>query len=388
MLMNENPKKMKRGRRRLIRFVCSLLSIVVLTYIAVTLISGRSLELFSIFGNNSDRRQVEMADEYYFDVGRNRVFADLGGSPVAAGTLGVQVLDAGGDEVFRDSFRMSYPAISALGGRAVVFDISGTSLRVLSKTEIIVSLETGGPIVSASINQNGWIAVCTQETVGSKGLVTVYNNEGRAEYKVNFARGYVLSAQLSPDNRSIVILNLTDDGSRFSFYNLSSEEVERVFDLPGVLILDMRYLASGEVRAISKDALMIVGNNNASAEIYRFDGRFLGGYSLDGGFLVLHLLDYNVGHSGCLVTIGEDGSLLGEMETDKEIVSMSVGGGYLAILHNDGIVFYSADLEELPMVEESAFAAGTAKVLAIGEGAALAAGDHSAMVFRIDYSIE
>ena len=382
--MDESPKKNMRGRRRLIRIVCSFLSLAALTYIAVTIISGRTLTFFGIFGNPNDGGLIDLADEFHFNVGRSRVFADMDGSLAAVGTLGIQVLDAGGTETLRDSFRITTPAIYANEGQAVAFDVGGNSVRVFDKTGVKASIETDGPVVSAVINRNGWFAVCTQEAAVSKGLVTVYNNTGRAVYRVNFVTGYVLFAALSPDNSSVAILNLTDEGSRISFYNLNSEDLDRVFELPGGLIIDARHMQSGEMLAISMSSAFLVDRNNQKNEIYAFGGSYLGGYALDGDFIALYLLDYNVGHSGRLITFDERGRLLGEIETDREIISMSAVSGYLAVLRSDGLIFYDRELEELPVSGEAVSTAGAVWVVAIGKGVALVAGDNSAVTFRTE----
>jgi len=377
--MNDDAKPKNRWRR-LIGIVCSLVSLVVLTYIAVSLISGQPLGMSWITDIFSDHEPVVMADEYHFDVGRARVFADLGGSLAAAGTLGVQVLDAEGDETLRDSFRMSSPAIDAQNGRAIVFDIGGKFVRVIDKTEIDVSFETNGVVIAASINQNGWFCVCTQEGGGSRGLVTVYNEAGKDVFMVNMVTGYVLSAALSPDNRNLVVLNLTGDGSRITYYSLNNENAERVFDLPGGLIIDMWYLPGGDVLAVSTDSLILAGRNNTVRELYGFSGKRLGGYARGNGFIALHLFDYGVGHRGRIVTISDGGRLLGELETDIEILSISAGDGYLAVLRSDSLLFYDDALEELAPSGKTTPTGGATQVLALGGSMALAAGDHSAVV--------
>ena len=383
MTGEEKPKKKK---RRLIGIAGSILSLAILTYIAIALITGRQSDLFGLFGLFSGGEPALPASEYRFDVGRRRVFADLNGSIAAAGTLGIQVFDAGGGETLRDPFRMSSPAVSAMEERAISFDVGGTAVRVFDKTNIIASVEINGAIVSASINRNGWFAVCAQEGAALKGVVNVYNSAGKDVYRVNMASGYVLSAELSPDNKSLAILNLTGDGSRITYYDLNSENVRRVFDLPGRLIVDIRYLTGDDVLAVATDSLLIVNKNTISRELYAFDGRRLGSFDVDNGLVALYLLDYGVGRRGRLVSIGGDGKLLGELETDKELVSMSLRDGRIAVLRGDGPSLYNIALKELPALEGSAPATGATRVLALDGGRALAAGDHSAVVYSIHNS--
>ena len=378
MLVGVKSNDKKKLKRRLIRFAGSILSLAVLTYIAVSLITGSHTGFTRIFGIFSSGGNVELADEYAFDVGRNRVFADMDGSIAAAGTQGIQVLDGRGSEQLRDPFRMATPVIDARGGHAIAFDLGGTSARIFNKTEILASLETEGAIVSASVNRNGWVAVCTQASGAHRGVVTAYNNKGEAVYVVRLATGYVLSSVLSPDNRALAILNMTEVGSRITYYNLNSEIVDRAFDMPSKLILDLQYLQSGEVFAITTESLIVVGKDNESVEVLGYGGRRLGGYAQSDDYIVLYLLDYNVGHSGQLVTIGENKSVRGAIMIDREILSMSSGSEALAVLKSDGLALYSSALDEILTDAPTGSAAGATGVLVLGSGRTLLVSDHFA----------
>lgn len=380
MTDDERPKK---KWRRLIRIAGSLISLVVLSYFAISLISGKGLGLSWLSDRFSKRDSVEMADEYYFDVGRDRVFANLGDSLAAVGSLGIQVIDAGGGETLRDPFRMSNPAVTALNGRAIAFDIGGTAVRVFNKSDIVASVETNSAVISSSINRNGWFSVCAQESGGFKGSVTVYNNTGSEVYKIKMASGYILSAELSPDNKSIAVLDMTEGGSRITFYNLSSETAENSFSLPDGLIIDIRYLSGGDLLAVSTESLIIIDKHGAGKQLYVFSGKQLNGYVIYSDFIALHLLDYGVGYQGRVVTLSESGNLLGELITDREIISMSAGGGYLTILRSDGLRSYNSRLEEFPLTGKSGSTIGATSVLALDNGAVIVAGDHSAVMFRL-----
>jgi len=383
MTGDENPRKKK---RRLLGIIFSLISIAVLTYIAIRLISGQELGISRLTGLFKPRTPVAAADEYNFDVGGNRVFADLGGSLAAAGTFGVQVLDISGAETLRDPFRMTSPAISAATGRAVAFDIGGTAVRVFDETRITASIEETGTVISASINQNGWFCVCSQERGAFRSIVTAYDNRGRDVYRVSLASDYAISAILSPDNKRLTVLSLTGEGSRVAFYDLSSEITGGIFDHPGGLILDIRYLTGGDVLAVTQESLITIDAGGNGLGLYSFSGRRLGGYAQDGDLIALYLLDYGLGYSGRLVTLRENGEILGELASSREIISMSFSEGYLAVLRNEGLSFYGKELDELTPREGSASATGATYAVALRDMAALAAGDHSAAVIRFERS--
>jgi hypothetical protein len=373
---DDSPEDIK---RELLKITASLLFLAVLSYVMATLIIGYPPGFPNLFGE----RVVDAdADEYYFDVGRGRGFADLGGHLAAAGTLGIQVFDAQGNETLRDALRMDAPAIRAQSGRAIVFDIGGSAVRVFDSVQVLAALETEDRLVSASINRNGWFCVCEQASGGYKGNVLVYNEQGRNVYVASIASGYVLSAELSRDNRYLAILTVSDDGGRVIFYSLSGEDPIGTYLLPDAMILDIRFTQRGDLLAVTPQELLRIGRDGSGSTLYAFDGARLGGYALDGGFLAIHLLDYGVGYRGRLVTLDADGRLLREYASDKEIVAMSVGAGELAVLRSDGPVLYSAGSDEMPLYGQSAATTGLSGIVALGGGAALAAGDNSALVFR------
>ena len=381
-------KKPKKRLRRLVGIAFSMASLAVLTYIAITLISGRSLDVSWFTGLFSPRTAVEAAGEFNFDVGRDRVFADMGVAVAAAGTLGVQVLDAGGNETLREAFRMSRPALSEENGRAIAFDIGGAAVRVFNGKQVIASLEASGTVVSASINRNGWFCVCAQEGAALRGVATVYNDRGSPVYKVNLASGYAFSAVLSPDNKNLAVLNLTEDGSRITLYQgLNKQDPDSAFNLNGGLILDMRYLSNGSLLAVSTSSLYILDRTGASSLLYEYFDKRLGGYAFDDGYLALHLLDYGVGYSGRLVMLDEKGQTAAELATGREFISISFGGGYLAALRSDGLMFYDKELQGFPPLGEPPAMAGVNNVLALGGGAALLTGENSAVVVRMDSTV-
>ena len=372
-------KPFRENRRRVLGTAFSLISLVILTYIALTLISGRELGLAKLIGIFKKDPPIEAADEFYFDVGRNRVFASLEGYFAAAGSSGVQVLNESGAETLREPVSMSYPAISATEGWAIAFDIGGTAVRAFNGTKISAPAETGGTIVSASVNRNGWYSICAQGNGAYNSVVTVYNNSGNSVYRISLATGHALSSRLSPDNRKLALLNLTDGGSKIVFYDLSSEEPEGEYFYPGGLILDIRNLPGAGVLAVATDCLIAVGASGEGAKLFDFGGRRLGGYQNDGSLIALHLYDYGVGYSGTLLTLDGGGKLLGGVVTDKEIISMSLSGGYLAVLNSDGPAVYDMQLNLLPPVMEREAYAGASQVIPLRNGAVFAAGDHFAV---------
>ena len=118
--------------------------------------------------------------------------------------------------------------------------------------------------------------------------------------------------------------------------------------------------------------------------IYDFDGKRLGGYTLDSNLISLYLLDYGIGHRGRLITMSAGGDLSGEMITDREILSISSGKDHLGILYIDGPVILNKSLEEINKDREQMTASGASCILVFGNDAVLIAGDHISTVIKIE----
>ncbi|MCL2200743.1 MAG: DUF5711 family protein [Oscillospiraceae bacterium] len=381
MTDNDKPKK---NWQKIVGAVFSIISLIVLAYITIALIQGRT-PTFSwftdIFGGSA---AIEVADELHFDVGRNRVFADMDGHIAAAGVLGVQVLDYMGNETLRENFRMDRPAIVTNGSRGIAFDIGGNAVRVFESGRVLSSFDTSGIIVSASINRNGWFTVNTQEGGGRRGMSTVFNDRGTAVFRANLASGYAFVSALSPDSRNLAVLNLTDAGSRIPrFLGMNQAEPSSVFVLDNTLIVDMHYLSNGNLLALSTQSLLVIDRGGEMRVIYEFDGHRLGGFILDDDIILLNLLDYGVGQSGRLLILNERGNIRAERPTTREIISMSYGGGFLAVMTGDGIEFFDTGLNVLPNTASGMSMAGINRVLALGGAVALAAGEHTVTAVRL-----
>ena len=373
----------KEKKRKWLSYVIMFAALAILAIISVIIIQGCRGVPFNVFPRRS---HVFTVDELNFDVGRGRVFAYSGGAVAAAGTFGIQVLDADGEETLRYTFRMFTPAIASQSGLFLAFDIGGTAVKVFSANQIINAVETTGQIVSATLNQNGWFTVVTQEEGAFRGTIQVYNSNGSVVYRVDLGRGFPITAMLSENNHNLAILNLTNSGSTITFYNgidADKEEPDHQFNLANIVMFDIRFINNNEVLAISTESVLRISSTGNSTELFNFRGRRLGSFAHGDDFIALNLHDYGVGYSGQIVMIDtSDGSVIGDHRIHREVISMSSGYGSLAILQNDVIIFLCEGMEEYFIPEENAFAAISNGIIMLGENVALATGDNSAKLIR------
>ena len=120
---------------------------------------------------------------------------------------------------------------------------------------------------------------------------------------------------------------------------------------------------------VSDTCLTFAGVDGEVEATYSYQGDYLRGYDLNGdGFAALLLNRYRSGSVGRLVTVGEDGEEIASLDVNREVLSISAAGRYLAVLYTDSLVIYNSDLQEYAVLEGTDYASD---VLMRTDGSAL-----------------
>jgi len=162
---------------------------------------------------------------------------------------------------------------------------------------------------------------------------------------------------------------------------MNRQDYDHEFILPGQLIVQMHFLSNGNLLAVTPNSLISIDRNGEGRELFEFQDGRLGGFLFEDGVIILHLLDYGVGHSGSLLRLDESGTVRAEMATENEILSMSYTAGFLAVLYSDGAVFYDNSFNE-SLVFHNQSLSGVSRIFALADGLAIGTGEHTAVAIR------
>jgi hypothetical protein len=372
--------KKKRKKSGTSKILISVVSLIVLSLIAAVLITNKGKFSFDglsrIFGADDGN---DTASAFFFDAGNDNVYTDLDGGFAAVSTVGLQAFDKSGAATVNEMFGMTCPTVCSAGRIAAAYDLGGTALRIFDTGGVITRMDTEEKIISAAVNESGWLALCMQKS-GYLGAVTVYNAKGDLRYRFDSGEGYVLSAALSADNQNLAVLTLTAAGSKITVFGLDSDQAVFTYEKPDKLILETEFMADGRLLTIAEDSVFILDTRGNAKEIINYSDKYLAGYSTDGaGFISLLLNDYTVGGQGTLETVNIEGEVLGSLLTDRQCVSLSAKGNYMAVLWADGLTVYDKTLKEYAVSEDTA---GAVQVIMRSNGSALVVSSNSATVFQ------
>lgn len=256
------------------------------------------------------------------------------------------------------------PVINVNRTCGVIYDVGEKNLYQFQKgTETFsLSSEGEGNLLSARVNESGWLAVTTQES-GYKGSVTVYDNNHEKVINISLSSAFLVDAAISPDCKTVAIITMgQSEGtfqSRLLFYPVDAKEPSDQVSLGNTMVLDMEY-EGGNLWIVGEESLTIVSAGTKTSTTYSYDRNYLKGCSLNGnGFALLLLGHYRAGSASQVVVVNSSGAA-SVQDLTTQVLSFSAAGRYFSLLTGDTLTVYTPDLTEYAKLDDTKSARYTA----------------------------
>ena len=254
-----------------------------------------------------------------------------------------------GEKYAEEVLAMENPVLSASAKTGVVYDAGGQSLFLFRGTEEVfnLTLDGGADLLSARVNDSGWLAVTAQQS-GFKGAVTVYNNHGGEVIRISLSSTFVVDAALSPDCKTVAVVTMDQEGGAFRskvlFYPVDQKEPQTTVDLGSCAVLDLDY-ENGALWVLGEDRMLIADPKAGTVQTYSFGRSYLKGCDFGGdGFALLLLSRYRAGAADQALTILPDGTAGASLNLSSQVLSFDSAGGYCALLTGSDLTIYTRDL--------------------------------------------
>lgn len=288
--------------------------------------------------------QTQSAEPFQYENGANQSFARAGDGLAVVSASGAQLFSDRGQLSASQSVPMTSPAVAASKTLAVFYDVGGPTCVAAAFDGSITQLDTGQSVISASVNDSGYFTVISEEP-GTKGLVRVFDPKCSVVYEWYSGSGYPLRARVGPDDRTLAVLCADEKGSVLHFFALGSEEEKASLRYDGELLFDMAFLSSERICAVGEQGLRFSGVSGEEIARYDFGENVLGAYDFGStGFVAIYISEQSTG-SGALVTLDQNGSLLGNTGTDGTVTALSAGSRRLLAVTAGSLSLYSSHLE-------------------------------------------
>ncbi|MBQ1459933.1 MAG: hypothetical protein IIZ26_03240 [Oscillospiraceae bacterium] len=321
------------------------------------------------------------AELYDYSSDRTSRFAALDGGLLIASPNQIRLVGEDGAVRYEESIRFQSCAIARCDSLAVVYDIGGTDLYVMNSRGLVRQMTSGGEIVSAELNEKGYLAV-TYNTSGYKAAVDVYDPEGELVFTFNSADRFVMTAAVSHEGRYVMAVTMGEaEGvftSRLVTYRLTSTESVATYDVSGGAVYDLGTVGHSFC-AVAEDALYLLSPGGTYQATYSFGGDSLRRCDLGGdGFAALLLGHYKSGSQCRLVTVDDTGTEIAAMEVNSDVLDLSVTGRYVAALYSDHMTIYDKMLTECATLND---VSAVKEVMMRGDGSAVLAGVSAAKLY-------
>lgn len=370
-------KKKKQGGGTLRIALRVLLLLILLVLVVMIILFKRGTRLSDLFHSRTLTPAAET--ELFYENGT--AFAGIDGGLAAASTSCVQVVDNDGSIALSVNVVMSKPVISSGGAAAVAYDAGGNSVLVVNAEGLLYKLTSDQTVISASVNDDGWLALCTEDS-GYDGRVIVYDASGNEAYKWYSGSGYVVSAAVSPNDKNLAAASITTTGSSVTFMSLSSTDETAKYEAEDSVALEIAYRDDETAGLLTSDSYSLLNTKTGESKAdTAASGAYLQGYSFASDkFAVIVSSPYQKGTGAVIDAIGSDGMAAAEIDFGKTIDGVSAAGNYVAVLSSGDITVYKVYNKEASVYAEYQDSSAET-VVAYSDGSVLAVGAYSARTY-------
>lgn len=283
----------QRLRSRRMRRTMLLVALVAAAVIYLTGLVNTSVMLLE---DMADTVRIALMPEQGFpqQTGAGEVYQaeTLGGSFVVLGEEGCTVFSNGGGRLNTVGTGYARPALAAGGNSFVLYNRSGSELRVESRTRELYTRQTEGHIYLCALSNRGELAVVTDD-VRKLALLTIYdaNRNELLTWSTTTAEGVPLRMDFSPDGTQLAIAAVTaQDGQMVTnlyLLNLRAGEPQLLASEPGSTPLALTWCSNDRLLAVCDTHAALYGSDGSAQGRYDFGGQDVAALSAEGGGLAV-----------------------------------------------------------------------------------------------------
>ena len=283
----------QRLRSRRIRRTMLLVALVAAAVIYLTGLVNTSVMLLE---DMADTVRIALMPEQGFpqQTGAGAVYQaeTLGGSFVVLREEGCTVFSNGGGRLNTVGTGYARPALAAGGNSFVLYNRSGSELRVESRTRELYTRQTEGHIYLCALSDRGELAVVTDD-VRKLALLTIYdaNRNELLTWSTTTAEGVPLRMDFSPDGTQLAIAAVTaQDGQMVTnlyLLNLRAGEPQLLASEPGSTPLALTWCSNDRLLAVCDTHAALYGSDGSAQGRYDFGGQDVAALSAEGGGLAV-----------------------------------------------------------------------------------------------------
>ena len=281
----------------------------------------------------------------------------------------------------------SSPVVETSDDYVLVYDRGGMQAVLTNSATAVAELSLDSAIITGSIGQDGRFVLVTDEQ-GYRTAVAVYDTSGKEVFKYQSSEYYIVSADLSPDGKTLAALAFRQDGvalnSHVLFYGVSSGSLDADVTLEDTLGMALCY--SGNTAAVlCDDGLYMIDRGGEAEHTLTVASSDLISLTAHDNMLAIATRSYSGARSDLYTIRG--GTLSGPYALSEEPSALAISAAGTAVLSASGVTVY--DTSFTPQWRNTE-AVGARRVLMTNDGTVCALYTKNARLFtaRSEHSEE
>lgn len=272
----------------------------------------------------------------------------------------------------------SSPVVETSDDYVLVYDRGGMQAVLANSATAVAELSLDSAIITGSMGQDGRFVLVTDEQ-GYRTAVAVYDTSGKEVFKYQSSEYYIVSADLSPDGKTLAALAFRQDGvalnSHVLFYDVSSGSLDADVTLEDTLGMALCY--SGSTAAVlCDDGLYMISRGGEAEHTLTVASSDLISLTAHDNMLAIATRSYSGARSDLYTIRG--GTLSGPYALSEEPSALAVSAAGTAVLSASGVTVY--DTSFTPQWRNTE-AVGARRVLMTNDGTVCALYTKNARLF-------
>lgn len=351
--LNEQFVEKSGGALRFTRYVLLCILVLILALVLMTHRDSINLDNLQRMWAKLDfsQNESETAGISYDNDGMAATFKD--GVAILSPSV-LEILNNTGEQFMTVKTGFGNPALLTNDRYVVAYDRGGTHLLVTNSFSVVFDKTMNENITLVTVSEDNYLTVITSGG-GYKNNLYVYNDSFEEVYAWHSNERYLLSGEVSPDEKSVAVICYNISGGTTAAemvgIRLDKEEISwtaALEDLP----LDMCYKSASSVALLYDDRLEFFASNGEKQNTYAFEKNFLQAYHMDADRTVICLSGSKRGES-TVYSISNRGKVSSRFEMESAVHDMAVCDGRLALLDEANLTVYSL-LSERQIYQQSA----------------------------------
>ncbi len=325
-----------------------ILALVVLL-LCGALIFGRSVVSYENFyymlrdiGSMSSFSETRAESLNYSQSGSSQSHTIFKSGLAVLGDTELKLFTLTGRSTLTEGVRFTNPEIEASDNFVLVYDRGGYSYSLYNSFEQVKSEDHEYPIAYASTSDTGRYAIVTSSGE-YRSVIKIYDRDYKL-MRVYNKNDHVLSAELDPDGRYLLITSLSSKDGEYHttvtvydiFWNYDRCSVE----LDDVLPYKAEFISGGRFALFCSDRVLVYGTLGFKWQEYEYGSDKLKQISVtDNGFALLLSSD-ELGGECRLVVFGGSGFRVRNTKIKGHFTSMAKCGQNIYLLSDEGVTRY------------------------------------------------